>query len=426
VAAEYIAAQFRRLGLKPAGNEGYFQTAAYQRVTQNLDGFVLTIRSGAATYQAPKDRVMVNTAAALALKDAPVVVLDLTTAGSPLPAREAVAGKVVVLRLGELRGRAAMEKREAVAKLAPALLVTNGFVMRQRGLLREAAAAPVAPTVIISDSDYDTLAAGLKADARLDAALPAPQIEPVALKNIIAVLPGSDTKLKDTFVLLTAHYDHIGVRPSGTGDRINNGANDDASGVATVLALAEAFARSPQKPRRTLVFMTYFGEEKGLLGSRYYAAHPVFPLRDTVANLNFEHMGRTDDSEGSRVGRITSTGFTYTTLEKGLKDAAGAAGLEAWTDEKKSDGFFGSSDNRPLAGAGVPAITLAVAWIFPDYHNVGDEWEKLDYSNMEKAVRACGVLAWRVADAKDEVRWNVSNPKTAEFVKAWQALHAAK
>jgi Zn-dependent M28 family amino/carboxypeptidase len=242
---------------------------------------------------------------------------------------------------------------------------------------------------------------------------------------VIAKLPGTD--LKEQAVLLTAHYDHVGISPRGDGDRIHNGANDDASGVATVLTLAEAFSAVKERPRRTLVFMTYFGEELGLFGSRYYAKHPVVPLKDTAANLNLEHMGRTDDTDGpNTAGKITASGFDYTTIGEVLLAAGKATGIEAWKHEKNSDLFFGRSDNQALADSGVPALTLCTAWIFPDYHRPGDHWEKIDYTNMESVVRMVAVTTSRIANADSAPKWVTSNPKVEKYVKAYEALHATK
>ena len=100
---------------------------------------------------------------------------------------------------------------------------------------------------------------------------------PAGLRNVIGVLKGRDPKLRDTYVLVTAHYDHVGLKPDGEGDRIYNGANDNASGVAGVIEIARAIASSAVRPRRSLVFIAYFGEERGMVGSRYYARTPYFP-----------------------------------------------------------------------------------------------------------------------------------------------------
>src|SRR5258705_2920653 len=123
-------------------------------------------------------------------------------------------------------------------------------------------------------------------DVKFSLRLPPPIGKPVNLRNVVGLLPGSDPELADTYVLLSAHYDHLGKKPSGEGDLIYNGANDDASGVAAVLEMAAALSGAKPHPRRSILFITYFGEEKGLLGSLYYGRHPLFPLKKTVAEFN--------------------------------------------------------------------------------------------------------------------------------------------
>ena len=128
------------------------------------------------------------------------------------------------------------------------------------------------------------------------------------VRNVIGVLRGSDPKLANTYLMVTAHYDHLGIRTVSGKDVIFNGANDDGSGTVSVIELAEALGAMKVKPKRSIVFMTFFGEERGELGSAYYGKHPVLPLKDTVADLNLEQVGRTDDSEGPRVQAISITG----------------------------------------------------------------------------------------------------------------------
>ncbi len=431
VAGEYIASQFRRFGLEPAGDEGYFQNAPYVLIKQPMDAFQVTLEAGGRNWKAAAASAMVTTTAAASLTGVEVVKVSLPDESAALPARETVQGKAVIL-VAPARTRAMMNKREALLAMGPAVVVMGGFVFSSGPRLTEAGAAGAAgraPLVVTSDPDFPKFAAELPdgaTAAKLSATIQAPVNEPIQLRNVIAKLPGSDAKLADSYVLLTAHYDHVGLARRGEGDRINNGANDDASGVATVLSLAEAFSKVPQRPKRTIVFMTYFGEEKGLFGSRYYASHPVFPLVKTVANLNFEHMGRTDDNEGPRVGKITASGFDYTTIGDVLIEAGQATGVEAWKHDKNSDLFFARSDNQALADAGVPALTLAVSWIFPDYHRVGDEWAKLDYANMEKVVRTCAVTVSRIANGDVAPQWVEAHPKVEKYVKAWKDLHAAR
>src|SRR6185295_12174145 len=135
--------------------------------------------------------------------------------------------------------------------------------------------------------------------------LPAPVEKPVKVRNVIGLLRGSDPVLKDTYVLVTAHYDHLGMQAGNSGDNIFNGANDDGSGTVSVIELAAALTTLKERPKRSLIFMTFFGEEKGLRGSRYYGRHPVFPIEQTVADMNLEQVGRTDSDEGPQVANAS-------------------------------------------------------------------------------------------------------------------------
>jgi Zn-dependent M28 family amino/carboxypeptidase len=193
-----------------------------------------------------------------------------------------------------------------------------------------------------------------------------------------------------------------------------------------VIELASALASLKQRPRRSVVFIAWFGEEKGLQGSRYYARHPVFPLEKTVAMVNLEHLGRTDDSEGPRLNSATLTGFDFTDLGPIFRAAGEKTGVDVYKHEKNSDEFFPLSDNQALADAGIPAHTLCVAFTFPDYHGVGDHWEKIDYANLARVNRALALALLTIADNAEPPKWNESNPKTERYVKAWKALHKEK
>jgi len=243
------------------------------------------------------------------------------------------------------------------------------------------------------------------------------------VRNVIGVLRGSDPKLADTYVLITAHYDHLGIRPSAEGDTIFNGANDDGSGTVAVLELAGALSRLKVHPKRTLVFMTFFGEERGLLGSRYYGSHPIFPIEKTVAHINLEQVGRTDDLEGPRVAGASMTGFDFSDIGPIFAAAGKAVGIEVSKHPKNSDAFFGRSDNQALADLGIPAHTLCTAYIYPDYHRASDHWDKVDYNNLAKVLRMVGLGTLMVADVEQEPRWNAANEKASRYLKAWQDLH---
>jgi hypothetical protein len=223
---------------------------------------------------------------------------------------------------------------------------------------------------------------------------------PAGLRNVIGVLKGSDPSLKDTYVLVTAHYDHIGVKPQGEGDTIFNGANDNASGVSALIEIARAIARSPKRPLRSIAFIAFFGEERGLVGSRYYARNPVFPIDKSYAQINLEQLGRTDDSEGARVKAATLTGWDRSDVGRILAAAAAPYGIRIYKHPKFSEEFFERSDNEALAKLKVPAHTLSVAYEFPDYHGVGDEAEKLDYANLTAVARGVRAGILRLANRR--------------------------
>ncbi len=246
----------------------------------------------------------------------------------------------------------------------------------------------------------------------------APHRTPATLRNVIGVLRGSDPALRDTAVLLTAHYDHLGVRADGPGDRIYNGANDDGSGTVSVMEVARALARLGKHPRRSIVFMTFFGEEEGLIGSEYYAHHPVWPLAKTIADLNLEQVGRTDSTEGPQISNASLTGFDFSDLTGYVQRAGELTGIKIYKNEKNSDAYFSASDNLSLAETGVPAETLCVAFDYSDYHAVGDETQKIDYENMAKVDRAIALAMFLMADSEQPVHWNEGNPKTAPYIKA--------
>jgi Zn-dependent M28 family amino/carboxypeptidase len=217
--------------------------------------------------------------------------------------------------------------------------------------------------------------------------------------------------------MLTAHYDHLGMRTTGD-DKIFNGADDDGSGTVSVMEIASAIAAQNPHPKRSILFMTFFGEELGMVGSRYYARHPLVPLANTIADLNLEQVGRTDDSDGPQVGMATLTGFDFSDMTKSLVDGGRRTGIKIYKNEKNSDPYFRQSDNLALAEAGVPAHTLSVAYEFPDYHAVGDEWQKIDYANMAKVDRAVAVGLLELASDAPAPHWNASNPKTKAYVDA--------
>lgn len=418
LAAEYIAAQFRRAGLEAAGDDGYFQTASWQHARRAGGDFTLTVRAGGRTLAVPPAAATAHFVPPVALGPTAVVRLGWKEA---LAAGAEVDGKVLVVPAPPVPGAADVLRSGLQSRPALVLLVDTAGQYRGRGdgwLIDPELAAPawLVPVVVLHDA---AVAAALEGPATVAATIGAPRLRAVKLRNVVGVLRGADPLLKDTYVMLMAHYDHLGIRD---GD-IHNGANDDASGTAAVIEIAAALAAQGERPKRSIVFMTVFGEELGLLGSRYYARHPVVPLKDTVAALNLEQVGRTDDSEGPQVGSATLTGFDYSTVTERLKKAGERAGVRLWKHAVNSDRYFAYSDNQALADAGVPAHTLAVAFAFPGYHGKDDDWARIDYDNMARIGRMVGLALRDIANDPVRPRWTAA-PKAAPYAEAARRLLA--
>jgi Peptidase family M28 len=471
IAAEYIAAQFRRAGLEPAGGDGYFQTADWRLSSRDASAFRLSFGGAGAAPSVAPEQLGVGFGIAgfyfwepegeLSLSGARLLKVDYAGAPAGLT-REQVAGRVVVTELPAVprgdQARALQALHEQNAFLArmrelgsPLVLSFDRRAERARGGRAPRVFDPeqrttgrnvpefglggvqTAPLVVVYGTEaarfFDSLpAGGVGSAATLDVRIPAPSETPVKVRNVAGILRGSDPALRDTYVIVSAHYDHLGVREgcdASKEDCVFNGANDDGSGTVGVIELASALSRLNPRPKRSIIFMTFFGEELGLVGSRYYGRHPLVPLAKTVAQINLEQIGRMDDSEGPQVGTLAVTGFDYSDVGAALRRAGEAAGVKVYKHPTNSDAYFSRSDNQSLADAGVPAHTAGVAFEFPDYHAVGDEWQKVDFANMERVVRAVGLAALLIADDPREPRWNEQNPKAAPYVEAWKKLHAA-
>jgi hypothetical protein len=418
LAAEFIASQFRRAGLDPAGDDRFFENAAFESATVKQAEIAIAFEAGGKTIQPAEGTVSVNVVAAADLKSAPIVVADETTLKTLTP--EQVQGKILALIIsgGAFRNQTlAKLKPGLILGIPPAGAAGGGSAGPQ---LRQSGPAPArTPVLLVRDPRVrEVLTAKTDTPITASVHIPAPDITPVKLRNVIGILRGSDPQLKDTYLVLTAHYDHLGIRDNGADDHIYNGADDDASGTASLIEIAASLAALPARPKRTVIFIALFGEELGLLGSRYYSQHPLFPLAKTVADVNLEQLGRTDDTQGPHVKMFNLTGYDYTDLPGVFNKAGEQTGIKAIKDEKNSDPYFTRSDNAAFALAGVPSTTLSVAYAFPDYHQQGDEWEKLDYDNMALVDRTIALAIVDLANSNAASKWNESNPRTADFVNA--------
>ncbi len=423
IAAEYIAAQFRRAGLQAAGDDGYFQTAAMLELAPNLDGFELVFESRTRSIRVTKENVERQGGGPIGLTRASLVKVDGESVNAMAKrAPDQVRGKVMLVT-------SPLPKPfpwNTLAELNPALvvLVGDGVVVGGHSSVHlRYLGDSEPPWLFVQDPALFNAVERAKngpIEGSITVRLAAPRVQPVMLRNVVAILPGSDANLRDTCVLLTAHYDHLGLCAYGEDDPICNGANDNASGTAGVIDIAAALAGLRDKPKRSLVFAAFFGEERGKMGSHHYTQHPSFPLEHTVANINLEQIGRTDDSQGAQIARASLTGFDYSDVGQIFRGAGAQVGVLISRRKKHSDSYFRLSDSPVFADLGIPAHTLWVSYEFGDYHRPGDEWNKLDYENMEKITRAVALGILTIANNSEPPRWNETNPKVKPYVEAWR------
>jgi Zn-dependent M28 family amino/carboxypeptidase len=199
-------------------------------------------------------------------------------------------------------------------------------------------------------------------------------------RNVVGVLRGSDPTLKAQYLMFSAHMDHLGVCAKN-GDTICNGADDDASGTATVLELARIFSSGP-RPKRSVVFVTFGSEELGLLGSRGMAAEPPFPLSSVVAEIEFEQTALPEAKVGGKEFWMTGSQLSD------LRTLLVQHGSQLADDPFPGNPFFRASDNYSFAEKGVVAHTMSGAAEFPDYHQPGDEAQKLNYDFLANSLQA--------------------------------------
>lgn len=217
--------------------------------------------------------------------------------------------------------------------------------------------------------------------------------------NVLGVLRGSDPALASEVVIVGAHFDHIGIRPNVNGDSVANGADDDASGTVAVIESARIIAAGP-RPRRTIVFAAFTGEEAGTLGVRWYAQHPIVPLEQHVADVQVEMIGRPDTAAGGP-GKLWLTGFERSTMGPALA----AAGLPVIADPRPTQRFFERSDNIVFARLGIVAHTLSSFGLHEEYHSVADEWELVDFAHMTDVVNLTARAVRLIADGP-RLEWN--------------------
>ena len=224
-------------------------------------------------------------------------------------------------------------------------------------------------------------------------------------ENVLGYIEGSD--LKDELLIITAHYDHLGKHDS----LIFNGADDDASGVSAALEIAEAFMLAKKEgngPRRSILIMPVSGEEKGLLGSRYYTDNPIYPLENTVANLNIDMIGRLDDwhNNGNYVYLIGSDRLSYDLHDLNEKINNEYIGIDLdyrFNDKDDPNRYYYRSDHYNFAKNNIPVI-FYFNGVHEDYHKPSDTIEKLDFDKINTITKLIFLTAWEIANRDDTIK----------------------
>jgi hypothetical protein len=395
IAATYIGAQLAALGLEPMGDEGWFVQQVEVQHYKAAAPPVLT--AGDRTFTRG-EAFSVNSVSGARIAGP----LRHWTAGAPV-----APGSVVILpadappsAFGSLTG-AALVLRKAVA---------GGPAPRGRGPADRIASQLVGvpqgpattPTLLTLDAaTHDAITAMADGTAvRLETDL-AP-LDRARTWNVVGRLPGSDPSAASEAIILSAHLDHIGARPVKEGevtDVINNGADDDASGVTAVLELARLLTSGP-RPRRPIVFALFGSEEAGGYGAGYFVDRPVVPLSDIVADLQIEMIGRPDAKVAA--GTLWLTGYDRSTL--GPKLAEHGARLVA--DPHPDQNFFQRSDNIRFARRGVVAHTVSSFGLHKEYHQPSDEFRHINLAHMRDAV----------ASLVEPVRWLATTTEKPDWI----------
>lgn len=432
-AAGYVIQEFRRLGLRAAGEHGtYVQRFGVSRWTVDTaaSSLELAARGARATVAFGNDvRVIGGEVSGKPVAGTAILVAGPLTArtagdprlrdrvvlltpdfGRPLPfdlgdrVDQIAAGARAVIILSN-RDAATFARRNDTA-LEPRL--TPDFRDAESGApvveVRERALGSVA-TVAALDLErlraLDSSVIRELPDLRIDLRVARHHLHRGTAPNLAGVLEGRDPSLRGEYVAISAHLDHVGVRP-GRSDSIFNGADDNASGVAGLLELAEAFSRREARPARSLLFLVPSGEEKGLWGSAYWVRHPTVPLSDVVADLNLDLIGRNwADSVIVSGPELSTLGATLRRVTAAHPELRMAPVADRWPEER----IFYRSDHYNFALRGVPVLFFT-SGTHTDYHQPSDAVERIDAAKTARLVRYVFYVGAAVANDPGRPRWN--------------------
>ena len=445
--ARWIAAEFRRFGLKPGAGDGtYLQRyAILRKQLDTTQTFFTVARAGTSplSVHAGRDLNVMQFGAPPPSRDVtgPVILLPVSADPTdPLGGADVRGAWVVELASGGRRDVQTIQTALAAGAVG-LILVTDRSDAEWRARIgggyeptvtleqEPAAETPAVPGLVeIRDQTARRLLgldpAGLRTAnprraRRLDGMTVTLRVREhvvsaTSAPNVIGILEGSDPQLKNEYVFFTAHMDHLGVaspqnpmcRPRGR-DSVCNGADDDASGTAAVIENAQAFAQLVPHPVRSLVFMTVSGEEKGLWGSQYFTAHPTVPLSAVVADLNSDMVGRNWKDTIAVIGKEQSDlGATLDRVAAAHPELRLTPIGDIWPKEQ----FYVRSDHYNFARRGVP-ILFFFNGVHADYHQVSDEVSRIDAEKESRIVRLVFYLGLDVATARARPRWDPASYK---------------
>jgi hypothetical protein len=380
IAAAYVASRFRGAGLVGGADGGFYHETSKRMV--QIPSAPLTITNA--------DNFPIQHFGLLACNSEPfkysgeLVAIDLS---ADLPTT-GLSGFVGGVYQGDAKGprlisqviRIAGKLSEAGAKMLLLGVAPDSELIQlaQQSRDKPRPESPqnrfAIPVLLVPVSSLDSKSLKLE--------VPATIVMDKPMRNVIGMLAGTDPELSKEAILFSAHLDHLGVR-TGVGDVIYNGADDDASGVTAVVMLADAFGAMP-RPKRTLLFMAFWGEESGLLGSKQFVANPSWPLEKMVANINIEMIGRPEPGAN---GKIWMTGWQESNLGSLMNSASILRGTEIFEHPSFSSRFYRASDNWSFAEKGVIAHSFSAGSIHADYHQPDDEWERLEIPHMTRVIQ---------------------------------------
>ncbi|MGD8318816.1 MAG: M28 family peptidase [Gemmatimonadota bacterium] len=414
-AAEYIAAHFRALGLEPAGDQGsFFQTFEVRKGAALGQDNELGI-AGAA-YLADKDWTPLGFSANDTIDGTLVYAgYGVSRPGEPddAYAHADLTGKVAVVEWGDpdaqsshgLRADPHFKATVAAGRHAAGLLVLLPDSMELPSLAEEVRNALSIPVGVVSGAS-----AGAVRDAARDGAEAhlVTDVHPTTAeaRNVVAMLPGSDPSQKNEYVIIGAHFDHLGWGGEGSlapdVHEVHNGADDNASGVAGLLDIAGRLARG-MPPSRSVVFIAFTGEEKGLWGSAHYVAHPTVDLSHAQAMLNLDMVGRLVENTVTVFG--TGTAVEWETVATSADSALAKPLKLAFSP----DGY-GPSDHASFTAAGIPVLHFFTN-THADYHRPTDDWQKIDGDGIDRIAELATGITRRLAGGGAQVAMSLTPVK---------------